>query len=777
MALQIHNQSTLLSSDNPLQRSPASSFCQSKIRILAITLLVLGVLLLISGALFLALGIPGLTLGSSFGVSLGLSALGGVLVVSGLLFLLVRREVPTVPPEQLSPKEVQKILNQLPGELDQLDAYIQQVISCSEKLEDIQYHKSQSFLDEAKEKLRIFDCVHQDMMAEFLDLQKFVDQERLHLERLIFRLESIGVSLFSNDLRISLSYLAEWCGYLPSGDARAADLKREARRVTDRFMRAARDMQKILIDYDKNAYGMMRKAFDKAFGVLENYVYQSHAKSYKDRFLDNKKAEILQQGDLEWLRDRKKKALANLRFTCLADSWKDLEREIFWVKEDGSPNIEAVTQTEEWQNCFRYDMVFMKKLQKIMKTASWDETNYRKETEQAYAIAKAAFEKDSSNENQKAFKNAKTDRLRCLKRLHDQEFQRAQERLRELQTLYPEVSIFVVETKREETLGSNSERSYENLEEQYQSCVQEQNLYWEEIEKKETEFRETGQKTLSTEDLNNRIHQLEKRLRHWSKDLTEIEKFILGAELESTEEKVFVNVAKRLEVVCGDIEEMLPRLEEIEQTLHMVELPLLPMKQAFEKACAQYNLCKEGLAKVEPFCKKSSAYRNSEERLKSLHQGLQSAYRDYQKRTPSFSDLESQVSSCRDHIIEKVTEFETQGRNLIKEELFSVSDQINRKIRWETRAEELPFMKFYWEYRDRDRKRVQSEWEMKTERYRNAKKAFQEMVQKGFKEENPLKEEEYRSLLEERKSREKRLICNKIEAAQQRVQEFGPSDS
>ncbi|ACZ32984.1 IncA family protein [Chlamydia pneumoniae LPCoLN] len=252
-------------------------------------------LLLISGALFLTLGIPGLTAGVSFGLGIGLSALGGVLVVSGLLCLLAKREVskvcpeeiPTVRPEEIpegvpvtpfekpaldEAQKVQKILDQLPQELDQLDRYIQEVFACLGPLKDLKY-EDQGFLKDVKEELRVFDFVQKDMIAEFVELQQILCQEGWFLESIINQTLHIGKDLFIR--RVSLFKLWEWLGYLPSGDARGERLKKSAREVVDRFMRATCNIRKIAMTFDRHVYSVAKTAFEKAFGALETCVYES----------------------------------------------------------------------------------------------------------------------------------------------------------------------------------------------------------------------------------------------------------------------------------------------------------------------------------------------------------------------------------------------------------------------------------------------------------------------------------------------------------------------
>ncbi|CRI45445.1 Hb4 [Chlamydia pneumoniae] len=303
MAPQIHNASTSITTATPPpDHSVGAFFCLSKFRVLAITFLVLGVLFLISGALFLTLGISGLSAAISFGLGIGLSALGGVLVVSGLLCLLAKREVPTVRPEEIpegvsvAPSEepalqaTQKTLAQLPKELDQLDRYIQEVVSCLGKLKDLRC-EDQGLLKDAKEKLQVFDFVWKDMMTEFVELQQIMDQEGWYLKCLIQEMRDIGSTLFMS--QVSLFKLWEWLGYLPSGDVRGERLKKSAREVVDRFMRRICDTRKVAMTFDRNAYGVAKTAFEKAFGALETCVYKSMTESYREAFCEYKKTKIL----------------------------------------------------------------------------------------------------------------------------------------------------------------------------------------------------------------------------------------------------------------------------------------------------------------------------------------------------------------------------------------------------------------------------------------------------------------------------------------------------
>ncbi|AAP97980.1 HB3/HB4 fusion protein [Chlamydia pneumoniae TW-183] len=734
-------------------------------------------LLLISGALFLTLGVPGLAAGLSFGLGIGLSALGGVLVVSGLLFFLIRRGVSKVRPEEIpvTPShEAQKILCQLPQELDQLDTSIQEVVSCLGKLKDLKY-EDQGLLTEVQEKLRVFDFVRKDMVTEFLELQQVVAQEGQFLDYLINQVQSISHKLFVPDVNIG-AHLAELCGYLPSGDVRVERLKRSARQVVDRFMRVTCDTRKVAMAFDENACGVAKNAFDKAFGALEECVYKSLTESYREAFYEYEKAKILRNEDVEWLQDKNKSARAEQRFREVKDRWEDLKETVFWVKENGCIDLEVLTAVGGWPDRGPEHLIPEKRRNKVMSHKLWEATMRMKGAEGTYSVARVAFEKDGSRKNQKKFQEKTKEWLRCLKDLHDQECHRARERLAELEALYPEVSVSVVETERETKF--KLETAYGNLEERYQSVVRDQEDYWKEEENKEAEFREKGTKVRSPEEVVEYLQILENLLEDCSKQLTIAEVVVLGVELEATAEfeyTILSGAANRLKVLCEDIEDILPRVEEIEIMLRIAELPFLPIKQAFTKAFLQYNSCKDKLAKVEPYCQESVDYRRNKERFQSLNQDLQNVYQECQKAT----GLESEVSAYRDHLREQITEFETQGLDVIKEELLFVSSTLKSKLSYDPLIADIPCMKFYEEYYDGiDKARVQSRWLEKSERYRKAKKGFQEMLKEGlFKEDQALKKAEYRLLREKRMNKEKLLICNKIEAAQQRVQEFGPSDS
>ncbi|AAF38593.1 hypothetical protein [Chlamydia pneumoniae] len=220
---------------------------------------------------------------------------------------------------------------------------------------------------------------------------------------------------------------------------------------------------------------------------------------------------------------------------------------------------------------------------------------------------------------------------------------------------------------------------------------------------------------------------------------------------------------------------MLSRVEEIEMMLRVIELPLLPIKQALEKAFVQYNSYKAKLTKVEPCFRESPAYITSEERLQSLDQTLERAYKEYQKRFQEPSRLESEVSGCREHLREQVKQFETQGLDLIKEELIFVSDVLFRKmVSCLVSTVHVPFMEFYYEYFELHRLRLRAQWMANAEIYSKVRKAFPEMLKETLEKAKAPREEEYWLLCEERKSKEKRLILNKIEAAQQRVKDLEP---
>ncbi|WP_369016710.1 DUF1978 domain-containing protein, partial [Chlamydia pneumoniae] len=62
------------------------------------------------------------------------------------------------------------------------------------------------------------------------------------------------------------------------------------------------------------------------------------------------------------------------------------------------------------------------------------------------------------------------------------------------QTLYPEVSVEERVLERQRTKKVNLENLYADIEKKYHHCVREQEHYWKEVENKEAEYRENGEK-------------------------------------------------------------------------------------------------------------------------------------------------------------------------------------------------------------------------------------------------------------------------------------------
>nr|WP_237697276.1 DUF1978 domain-containing protein [Chlamydia pneumoniae] len=460
----------------------------------------------------------------------------------------------------------------------------------------------------------------------------------------------------------------------------------------------------------------------------------------------------------------------------MKNRWEDVKDAFFWVKEDGSMEIyEAIGSSCKWNERYKEHRIARARENKVESHQLFDSTRYMKDSLRTYNAARVAFEKNRSKENQRKVRKEEEDRLRTLKRLHNQEFQRAQERLRELQALYPEVPVSVVEAKRE--AASDLEKAHESIEKHYQSCVREQERYWKEEEQREAEFRESGTKVRSMEEVTAYLQEVENQLEACSKDLSDTEALALGVRSEAEEEigyTILSDVANRFEVLCGDAEDMTSRIKEIEMMLRMAELPLLPIKEALAKAFVQCKNCKEKLAKVQPYFEESEAYRSSEDRLQSLDQALQCVYTEYQKA----SGLELGVRACREQLRERIQEFETQGLDLIKEEILFVTSTYRVKINQDSFGPRVPCMRLYEEYYDDiDKARIRSRWMAMSERLREGVQAYNKMLKEALSEEDKvLKEEEYWLYREERKNKEKRLVGTKIVATQQRIQEFQPID-
>nr|CRI51126.1 Uncharacterized protein BN1224_PB1_B_10950 [Chlamydia pneumoniae] len=768
----------------PPQHSVGSISSPSKLRVLAITFLVFGMLLLISGALFLTLGIPGLSAAISFGLGIGLSALGGVLMISGLLCLLVKREIPTVRPEEipegvsLAPSEepalqaAQKTLAQLPKELDQLDTDIQEVFACLRKLKDSKY-ESRSFLNDAKKELRVFDFVVEDTLSEIFELRQIVAQEGWDLNFLINGGRSLMMTAESESL--DLFHVSKRLGYLPSGDVRGEGLKKSAKEIVARLMSLHCEIHKVAVAFDRNSYAMAEKAFAKALGALEESVYRSLTQSYRDKFLESERAKIPWNGHITWLRDDAKSGCAEKKLRDAEERWKKFRKAVFWVEEDGGFDINNLLG--DWGTVL--DPYRQERMDEITFHELYEKTTFLKRLHRKCALAKTTFEKKRSKKNLQAVEEANARRLKYVRDWYDQEFQKAGERLEKLHALYPEVSVSIRENKIQET-RSNLEKAYEAIEENYRCCVREQEDYWKEEEKREAEFRERGNKILSPEELESSLEQFDHGLKNFSEKLMELEGHILKLQKEATaevENKILSDAESRLEIVFEDVKEMPCRIEEIEKTLRMAELPLLPTKKAFEKACSQYNSCAEMLEKVKPYCKESLAYVTSKERLVSLDEDLRRAYTECQKRFQGDSGLESEVRACREQLRERIQEFETQGLDLVEKELLCVSSRL-RNTECDcvsgVKKEAPPGKKFYAQYYDEIyRVRVQSRWMTMSERLREGVQACNKMLKAGLSEEDKvLKEEEYWLYREERKNKEKRLVGTKIVATQQRVAAF-----
>lgn len=493
-----------------------------------------------------------------------------------------------------------------------------------------------------------------------------------------------------------------------------------------------------------HSYGVARELFKKAVGVLEESVYKSLFKSYRDAFYECEKAKIQRDGRFKWLQDTS--AHAEQRFRDINGCWEDLKQTIFWVGEHDCMDIETVRKSCMWLDRYADKFILREKEEKMERHELFHATMVRKASGHAYAKAKAAFEKERSNENQRKVKDVEKWLSKGLAEFRNQESRRARERLRELQTLYPEVSVEERVLERQRTKKVNLENLYADIEKKYHHCVREQEHYWKEVENKEAEYRENGEKVLSAEEVSECLQRLEDCLETWSKKLTKAEESVFEMKFDATEKlenKVLSDVTNRLEILCEDAEEMIFRIEEIEMTLRMVELPLLFMKNTFEKASLQYNSCKEMLAKVEPQCKESPTYRSSQERLERLNQDLQTAYTNCQERLQGFSDLESEVRTCRDHLREQMKHFEVQGLNFINEELLWVGAELFTQARLDLVAT-VPYMEFYLQYHNIKREKVRSQWMAKTERYREIRQAFQGVMKEDLlAEDTILKEEDY----------------------------------
>ncbi|ETR79844.1 hypothetical protein X556_0831, partial [Chlamydia pneumoniae B21] len=341
------------------------------------------------------------------------------------------------------------------------------------------------------------------------------------------------------------------------------------------------------------------------------------------------------------------------------ERWKKFREAVFWVEEDGKIHFDDIIGDRGAV----LDPYRQERLKEITLHELYDKITFVKSALRKYALAKTTFEKKRSKKNLQAVEEANARRLERVRDWYDQELQKAGERLEKLHALYPEVSVSIRENKIQET-RSNLEKAYEAIEENYRCCVREQEDYWKEEEKQEAEFREKGNKILSPEELESSLEQFDYGLKGLSETLMGLEKHILKLQKETTaemENKILSDAESRLEIVFEDVKEMPCRIEEIEKTLRMAELPLLPTKKAFEKACSQYNSCAEMLEKVKPYCKESFAYVTSKERLESLDEDLRRAYTECQKRFQGDSGLESEVRACREQLRERIQEFETQG--------------------------------------------------------------------------------------------------------------------
>ncbi|SPN73197.1 Domain of unknown function (DUF1978) [Chlamydia serpentis] len=764
----------------------------SKLRILGISLLACSIILIAGGIVLFTVLIPGLSSIISLGTGIGSCALGGILFCLGLFLILKKEAVPlvqdtfdeivveeggiveeqqVVEQQDIERKQqVETTIERLNQELSSFEGYIQSVEVGLEKMKSFPYN-DEGVTENTKHKLKILTASLEGIIPELVDIRRILEEEEFHVVSMHKHFRAIGESLVNREIvarDYDLDNLKDITACYPDCPIGVRFINFFQKTIT-RFMNLTEAILETLGVAKIRDHGVAKEIFEKNCVLLENTVYGSLEKSYRNLGLMSAKMHLLHENSLFQWEDNKE--IIEKKKQELTDMCLHTHRKVFFGLSDDNV-VDITTNVQDWNLS---DIISRNKLSEMENSQEWNKKLALKNQALAYTNAKINLK------NQKDLKQIESSFISSWEQFRRSEYEKAKNRLEVVKGFYPDIeSIPEEQTESEERsiilplrsdviksakelagdFKSLQEDAWESLKEFVRNLRKNQSLPRMTLEKK----REIDDKL---RDASNFVEATSAKIETLVKCFNKINP-IFEEEVSKVEVR---DIRERLDVLTLELKGITSQIESIESLIAKEELPLLPVRQALEKAYIKSDSCSKLIMVAKSSFEGDMRFESIYIRWNHLVSRLQEIGIAVKQEAGRFLNLDLDILEQKCLLQESKKKLEDAGLKFIRETAVeATSDFHSLTNKWEEMLECLsPYSKLYLKYHEEERAQAEAKVHRMTEKYRAFKMALEAMK---FDEEALLSQEiciEDESKQQESEKQALHLAYCKFRAAQSRL--------
>ncbi|ACZ33105.1 IncA family protein [Chlamydia pneumoniae LPCoLN] len=484
----------------------------------------LGILLIASGIIFLAVAIPGLSSAVALGLGCGMTALGTVLLITGLVSLIRSEQLAL---EQVEIKQARTRVN---NELDQLSQYVFYTENVLDNLKRWSY-RDLGFVRQAQEEVTNLEQDIEEIFLTLRDIRNALDNEEFFMTHAKQCLAQVGESLFQDasiDEFINLAHLSEIRQHLDINDPRWSMITKKVKGTVVRFIYVSTMYKQIKSNFEKSDFGQLRKMLLNNYKTIEEVLYQSFQKGYNRAALLSEKTRIIHTSSLlHWEKDEDKHL--NIKNECASrlENFKKFRTLFLGLSEE---DVIDFTGASGW-DCSKLP---------------------RKELPLDGGKKKLRFKRTFADEQVGDW-----DRTTSLEHMTPQE---------------------------EDPL----DKLMDQVEQEATSVLKDQDRYWKEIETSEAKFRSLPQEDdfEKQSQIDSYIRDLDDHLSVWANQLSAAEDALIEVTdvQEHGNREMLKNIQQGLELIEDAVKATLPRVDFIQELLEKEELPLVAARMSLENS-------------------------------------------------------------------------------------------------------------------------------------------------------------------------------------------------
>ncbi|WP_100934073.1 DUF1978 domain-containing protein [Candidatus Chlamydia corallus] len=759
----------------------------SKLRILAIVLLVFSIIFIAGGVVLLTVVIPGLGAIISLGAGIGSCTLGGIMLSLGLFLLLRKREVPIVPvvsiPEEVVvdeesirlKSEAEVALKRLPQELSLFEGYIKSVESNLETLKSVPYD-GQGVSEKIKHRVRVLKSSLETMIPEFLDIRRILEEEEFFVISVHKDLRDFANSLISREIlekELSTDSLKEIASYLYfNSENLIKKLIDDLKSLTNEFIMLSFCFLQSLAVSERKEHNEAKRLFEKNQILLEQVIYGSLKKRYRKEGLVSAKMKILYDNAFFPLKGSEKTITTREKELTELGECLSAYRKVFLALSDTN----VVDRPISSQNWDLSGILCRDKLAEISGDEQWKKKLILKERKAACALVESMFE------SQKALEAAQQSFLSSWKQFEKVEIEKARERVNTIQKFYPDIEpLKEEEAKYQENTSTETplEDILSRIRNDGEQFQKEQKSCLEVLAKQAKKITETTPRSYGKgrELVENKIKSLEGFLKESSSKLEVIKKNynkIRPYFKQEVSKREVQDARLRLEVLELELEGILSQIESVESLLTQEELPILAPRRALEKAIIKGSMCSALVMQAKPYFAEDSKFQDAATAFQDLTIRLQEVGEKLQEEETRFSNLETGIAEEKRLLEESKKTFERRGLGVLQEiATESVCDLQSLTNRWEKISEtRKPYCQMYLKYYNGEKDRARTRVIEMTTRYRDFKIALETMqcgAEAFLEEEICIKDS---SEQEESERNAESVASRKLQVAQSRLSDL-----